>query len=65
MEQLKANGKHIKTLQKAIEIQYQKKVIYYHITLDWITFLFEDDSMQNISMKDYNLFELYYTLLKG
>lgn len=65
MEQLKTDGKHIKTLKRAVEIQHQKKVLYYHITPDWITFLFEDDSVRYISMKDYNLFELYNVLLKG
>lgn len=65
MEQLKANGKHIKTLQKAIEMQYQKKVEYYYTSTSWITFVFVDGSVREISMKDYNLFELYYTLLKG
>ena len=65
MEQLKANGKHIKTLKKAIEMQYQKKVEYYYTSTSWITFVFEDGSIHEISMKDYNLFELYNVLLKG
>ena len=65
MEQLKADGKHIKTLKKAIEMQYQKKVDYYYTSTSWITFVFVDGSVREISMKDYNLFELYYTLLKG
>jgi len=65
MEQLKADGKHIKTLKKAIEMQYQKKVEHYYTSTSWITFIFVDGSVCEISMKDYNLFELYYTLLKG
>ena len=65
MEQLKADGKHIKTLQKAIEMTTQKKVESYRLTKSWITFVFEDGSIREISMKDFNLFELYNVLLKG
>lgn len=65
MEQLKADGKHIKTLQKAIEMTTQKKVNGYHLTKEWIIFIFTDGSIHEISMKDYNLFELYNVLLKG
>ena len=65
MEQLKANGKHIKTLQKAIEMTTQKKVNGCRLTKGWIIFVFTDGSIREISMKDYNLFELYNVLLKG
>lgn len=65
MEQLRYDGKHIKILKKAIEMQCKKKVESYRVTTGWITFIFEDGSIHEISMKDYNLFELYYVLLKG
>ena len=65
MEQLKADGKHIEVLKKAVEITTQKKVIGYHLTKGWIMFVFADGSIREISMKDYNLFELYNVLLKG
>ena len=65
MEHLKADGKHIKTLKKAIEIVFQKKVESYNTNPYYITFYFTDGSIYGISMKDYNLFELYNVLLKG
>lgn len=43
----------------------QKKVNGYHLTKEWIIFIFTDGSVYEISMKDYNLFELYNVLLKG
>lgn len=65
MEQLKADGKHIEVLKKAVEMTTQKKVESYRLTKSWITFVFDDGSIHEISMKDFNLFELYNVLLKG
>lgn len=65
MEQLKVDGKHIEALKKAVEMTTQKEVIGYHLTKGWIMFVFADGNTREISMKDFNLFELYNTLLKG
>ena len=65
MEELKADGKHIEVLKKAVEMTTQKKVETTQITRYAVTFYFEDGDRYVVLMKDFNLFELYNTLLKG
>ena len=65
VQELSNGGKHYMALKKAVEMTTQKKVESCRLTKSWITFIFEDGSIREISMKDFNLFELYNVLLKG
>lgn len=65
IQELSNGGKHYMALKKAVEMTTQKKVESCRLTKSWITFVFEDGSIHEISMKDFNLFELYNVLLKG
>lgn len=65
IQELSNGGKHYMALKKAVEMTTQKKVETTQITRSAVTFYFEDGDRYVVLMKDFNLFELYNTLLKG